>query len=65
MPNTGLEFVGLPLRPPEPRVPGLVQEQPNTTPEADSPPPLPAGPLRIQSVQPGSPAQQPGFGRAT
>ncbi len=60
--NSGLEFVGAPLVPIGARViPGVVRGDGNGLPPADAPPPVPAGPLRVARVQPGSPAQRAGI----
>ncbi|HEY1376437.1 MAG TPA: S41 family peptidase [Gemmataceae bacterium] len=60
--NTGLEFVGVPLTPvgPAALVPRGVRIVPSDPSPADAQP-APAGPLRVQNVQPGSPAQRAGI----
>jgi C-terminal peptidase prc len=61
-PNTGLEFVGVPLAPTGPVfVPGGVRIVPSETVPPDGQPTAPAGPLQVQYVQPGSPGQKAGI----
>jgi C-terminal peptidase prc len=61
MPNTGLEFSGMPLSPQQGRIPGVNQEGPNSNIVHIAEQPVPPGPLRIQSIQTGSPAQRAGL----
>jgi carboxyl-terminal processing protease len=62
VPNTGLEFVGVPLVPASTAVViqggGRIVQTEVDSPESRSAPP--AGPLRVEFVQPGSPAQKAG-----
>ena len=59
--NSGLEFVGVPLTPAGP-ITGFRQFPPDPTgTTATGQPPLAAGPLRVQAVNPGSPAQKAGL----
>src|SRR5207247_6053645 len=60
-PNAGLEFVGVPLGPVGTAVvfPGGGRIPPSDLPRAE-PPVIPAGPLRVLNVQPGSPGQKAG-----
>jgi C-terminal peptidase prc len=61
-PNTGLEFVGVPLAPAPPVVaPGGLRIVPNETVPTVPQSGTPAGPLQVQHVQAGSPGQKAGI----
>jgi carboxyl-terminal processing protease len=59
-PNTGLEFVGVPLVPVGPALVPNRRIVPSDGIPQEAQQPAPAGPLQVQNVQPGSPAQRAG-----